>query len=268
MEKNGLEAKTKLIRRYILEMLTEAGSGHTGGSLSAAEILVALYFHKMKHNPNNPSWSDRDRFVLSKGHAAPLLYAVLAELGYFPIEELKTLRKIGSRLQGHPDIKTPGIEINTGSLGQGLSIGVGMSLAGKLDEKDYRIYVLLGDGEVQEGQVWEAAMSASHYKLDNLTAILDRNKLQIDGSTVKVMSIEPLSDKWKSFGWYVEQVDGHNIEQIVKALDRIEEIKNKPSIIIAHTTKRRGVSFMEGVAGFHGKAPNKKQLQEALKDLG
>lgn len=245
------------IRKSIMRMLTESKSGHTGGSLSAVDILTTLYFYKMRHKSSEPAWSERDRFVLSKGHAAPALYAALAEAGYFPKEELMTLRKLGSRLQGHPDRrKLPGVEASTGSLGQGISIACGIALCGKhIDKKNYRVYTLLGDGENQEGEVWEAAMSAAHYKLDNLCAVLDYNGLQIDGFVKDVMNIEPIADKWRAFGWNAIEVDGHNIEELIKAFDDAEKIKGKPSIIIAKTIKGKGVSFMEGKAKYHGVAP-------------
>jgi len=212
-----LKSKANKIRKDIVSMITEAGSGHPGGSLSAADIVTALYFKVMRHNPENPQWEDRDRFILSKGHAAPLLYSVLAESGYFEVKELLTLRKLGSRLQGHPDMKRlPGVEISTGSLGHGLSVGNGMAMAGKLNGRGYRVYVLLGDGECQEGQVWEAAMTASHYKLDNITAILDYNGLQIDGPVKDVMHISPISNKWKAFGWYVVEINGHDFKEILE----------------------------------------------------
>jgi len=264
----NFEGIAKKLRRHILEMTTEASSGHPGGSLSAVEIVAALYFSKMRHDPKNPKWADRDRFVLSKGHAAPLLYAALAESGYFPIRELKTLRGISSRLEGHPDMnKVPGVDISTGSLGQGISAAVGMALAGKLDKKDYQVYALLGDGETQEGEVWEAAMSAAHYKLDNLTAFIDRNKLQISGDVEKVMSIEPAADKWRAFGWNVLEINGHDTAQIFNAIEQAKNTKGKPTIILADTIKGKGVSFMEGVYGYHGKALTKEQLAQALKEL-
>jgi transketolase len=264
-----LEGRARLIRRHIIGMIHEAKSGHPGGSLSAADVMTALYFHVMSHRPNEPKWEDRDRFVLSKGHAAPALYACLAEAGYFPIEELRTLRKIGSILQGHPDMrKTPGVEASTGSEGQGLSMGIGMALAAKLDRKHHRIHVMLGDGELNCGQIWEAAMSASFYKVDNLVAVVDRNKLQLDGPTEQIMSIEPLSDKWKAFGWHVIEINGHDFKEILKAFAEAREIKGKPTVIIAHTIKGKGVSFMEGAVGFHGKAPNKEQHEQAMKELG
>ncbi len=256
------------IRIDIIEMLESAQSGHPGGSLSAAEILTSLYFKEMNIDPKNPNWEDRDRFVLSKGHGAPVLYATLGERGYFPIEEIKKLRHIDSMLQGHPDMKgTPGVEMTTGSLGQGLSAANGMALAGKLDNKDYRVYVLVGDGEVQEGMIWEAAMFAAHNKLDNLIAFLDHNGLQIDGKTEEVMNIEPIDEKFKAFGWHVIKIDGHNFEQIFAAIDEAKGIKGRPTMIIANTIKGKGVSFMENEAGWHGKAPSKEQAEQALKEL-
>ena len=263
-----LSLKANAVRRHIIEMVYAAGSGHPGGSLSATDIIVALYFKLMNYDPENPKWEDRDRFVLSKGHAAPALYATLAELGVFPVEELLTLRKVGSRLQGHPDMrKLPGIEASTGSLGQGLSIANGMALAAKLDRKLYNVYVMLGDGEIEEGQVWEAAMFASHYKLDNLIAFLDRNRLQIDGETEQVMSIEPIADKWKAFGWEVREINGHDFKEIVDAVEWAKQVKGKPTMIIAHTVKVKGVSFMEGSVHFHGKPPNDEEYRIALQDL-
>lgn len=263
-----LEEKAKRIRRHIITMLAEAGSGHPGGSLSSAEIVTALYFHVMRVDPKNPLWPDRDRFVLSKGHACPVLYAALAERGFFPVEELKTLRKIDSRLQGHPDMKkTPGVEMSTGSLGQGLSAATGMALAGKLDKKDYRVYVLLGDGEVDEGMVWEAAMAAAHYRLDNLTAFLDFNGLQIDGEVREVMNPEPLPDKWAAFGWNVLTINGHDFGQILDAIEKAKATRGKPTIIIAKTVKGKGISFMENQVDWHGKAPGKEQAQKALAEL-
>lgn len=262
-------SKTALrVRRRIIEMLIEAGSGHPGGSLSAVEVLVALYFYKMRHDPKNPRWVDRDRFILSKGHAAPLLYAVLAEAGYFPVEELRTLRRLNSRLQGHPDRTTlPGVEMTTGSLGIGLSVAAGMALAGKLDGRNYRVYVLLGDGEVQEGQVWEAAMTAAHYKLDNLLAIVDRNGLQQDGLTEQIMSIEPIASKWRAFNWNVFEVDGYDLKEIINVLDEAEDVESRPTVIITHTTKGRGFSSMEWCSEYHGKVPSKDRLMALLKEL-
>jgi transketolase len=263
-----LREKAGTLRVEILRMLTEAGSGHTGGSLSAADIVTALYFYKMRHKPENPAWRDRDRFILSKGHAAPVLYAALALSGYFDRSLLKTLRKIGSPLQGHPcSKKLPGIEISTGSLGQGLSIANGIALGLKIDGLPSRVYCLLGDGETQEGQVWEAAMTASHYKLDNLCAIIDNNGLQIDGHCCNVMCIEPLVQKWEAFGWNVIDIKGHDMEAIVRALDDAGTVKSKPTMIIARTIKGKGVSFFEGKVEYHGLAPTAEELEKALKEL-
>ena len=263
-----LEKMAKQLRRHVIKMIATAGSGHPGGSLSAADIVTALYFKVMRHDSNDPQWLDRDRFVLSKGHAAPILYAALAECGYFPVEELATLRKLGSRLQGHTDrTLTPGVEMSAGSLGQGLSFGIGIALAGKLDKRDYHVYVLLGDGECEEGQVWEAAMFAPHFQMDNLTAIVDHNGLQLDGRCCDIMGIEPLADKWRAFNWHVIEIDGHDINQVLQALKKAREIKGKPTAIIAHTVKGKGVSFMENNVDFHGKAPNPEQTEQALKEL-
>jgi transketolase len=254
-------------RKLILETLAEAGSGHPGGSLSAVELLVALYFHKMKHDPQNPNWQDRDRFLLSKGHAAPLLYAILAQCGYFPVEELRTLRKLGSRLQGHPDHRIPGVEIPGGSEGIGLSVGVGEALAGKLDVRGYKVYVLMGDGEQQEGEIWEAAMTASKYKLDNLIGIIDRNGIQQDGLTEQIMPLEPLAAKWRAFNWNVIEVDGYDYLQIIDAFDFSETVRNRPTVIIAHTVKGKGVSFMEWSPHYHGTAPAKERLSDVIDKL-
>ncbi|HHY59824.1 MAG TPA: transketolase [Clostridia bacterium] len=263
-----LQARAKEIRRSIIKMTGAAGSGHPGGSLSAADIVTTLYFHVLRLRPEEPDWPDRDRFVLSKGHAAPVLYAALAERGFFPKEELLTLRKFGSRLQGHPDMKSlPGVEMSTGSLGQGLSVANGMALAAKLDGKDYRVYVLLGDGECQEGMVWEAAMAAAHYRLDNLTAFLDYNGLQIDGPVREVMSTEPLTEKWRAFGWHVLLIDGHDIGAILSAVEEAKETKGRPTIIVAKTVKGKGVSFMENQVGWHGVAPKAEQVAQALAEL-
>jgi len=265
-----LENKAKVIRRHIIEMISRCGSGHPGGSLSAADILTVLYFHKMKHDPKNPKWDERDRFVLSKGHAAPVLYATLAEAGYFPKSYLKTLRQIGSSLQGHVDmISLPGIEMSTGSLGQGFSAANGMALACRMDKKNNHIYVVIGDGESQEGQIWEAAMTAGHYKLDNLTVILDHNKYQIDGQVEEIKGIQPIADKWRAFRFNViDGVNGHDIKSIIKALDDASKAKGKPTIIIAETIKGKGVSFMENnPLDFHGKAPTKEEVIKALEEL-
>ncbi|MEW6680916.1 MAG: transketolase [bacterium] len=260
--------RSRKMRRLIIEMLSFAGSGHPSGSLSCVEIVASLYFHIMRHNPFNPLWTDRDRFILSKGHSCPTLYAALALSGYFPMDELKTLRKLGSILQGHCDrLSTPGVEMSTGSLGQGLSCAGGMALGGKLSKKDFFVFCLLGDGESQEGQIWEAAMSCSHYKLDNLICFLDYNKLQIDGRISDVMNIEPIMDKWKAFGWEVMEIDGHNIKEIISCVDKAKKIKDKPKMIIAHTIKGKGVSFMEGRAEWHGVAPTKEEAEKAIKEL-
>ncbi|MBI4690985.1 MAG: transketolase [Nitrospirae bacterium] len=265
---NFLRRQAKTVRIEILEMLTEAGSGHTGGSLSAADVVTALYFYKMRHNPKDPLWKERDRFILSKGHAAPLLYAALSLSGYFDKSLLGTLRKIGSPLQGHPCSKLlPGVEISTGSLGQGLSIANGIALGLRMDGLNSRVYCLLGDGEIQEGQIWEAAMSASHYSLDNLCAIIDNNGLQIDGCCHDVMTIEPIVNKWIAFGWNVIDINGHDIGAILDALDEAETIKGKPTVIVARTVKGKGVSFFEGKVQYHGVAPTHEELKKALREL-
>jgi transketolase len=256
------------IRKDIIRMTSAAGSGHPGGSLSSVEILVSLYFNVMRHDPKNPAWSERDRFILSKGHVCPVLYSTLARSGYFPVDELATLRKLGSRLQGHPHrLKLDCLETSSGSLGQGLSISVGMAIGLRMDKKDAKVYCLMGDGELQEGQVWEAAMSGAHYKLDNLCGIVDVNRLQIDGWTKDVMSVEPLAKKWEAFGWHVIEVDGHNIEELIKAFDEAKRIKGKPTVILANTVKGKGVSFMENKAEWHGTAPKKEEAEKALKEL-
>lgn len=257
------------IRKDIVEMTNAAGSGHPGGSLSAADILTVLYFEKMNIDPKNPELENRDKFILSKGHAAPVLYSTLARRGYFSTDELLKLRKIGSMLQGHPDMKgIPGVEMSTGSLGQGFSTSIGIALASKLDKKDSRIYVLLGDGEINEGLVWEAAMAAAHYKLDNLTAFLDYNGLQIDGKNEDVMNTKPVDEKWRSFGWDIIEIDGHNFEEIISAIEKAEENKEKPTMIIAKTIKGKGVSFMENEASWHGTAPKDEDKEKALAELG
>jgi len=262
-----LESKAKLIRRLIVQMIAKAGSGHPGGSLSATDLITVLYFSVLRHDPKRPHWEDRDRFHLSKGHCCPLWYAVLAESGYFPKDKLETLRQLGSMLQGHPDRRTPGVDVPSGSLGQGLSVAAGMSLAGKVDKKDYRVYVLIGDGESQEGNIWEAAMSAAHYSCDNLCAILDYNGFQIDGKTKDVMNLEPLKLKWQAFGWHTIEINGHEVKEILAAYDEAKGVKGKPTIIIAHTIKGKGVSFMENVADFHGRAPTKEETEQALREL-
>ncbi|MEE9322967.1 MAG: transketolase [Candidatus Aenigmarchaeota archaeon] len=269
--KYGIDEMKKVakdVRKDIIKMTTEAGSGHPGGSLSSVEIMVSLYFHVMNHNPKDHKWEKRDRFVLSKGHVCPVLYSTLARSGYFPADELVTLRKLGSRLQGHPDRKKlPYLEISCGSLGQGLSIAVGMSIGLRMDKKDQRVYCLMGDGECDEGQIWEAAMSGAHYNLDNLCGIVDVNGLQIDGRTKDVMSLEPLEKKWEAFGWNVIEIDGHSFEQLIKAFEEANNIKGKPTVILANTVKGKGVSFMEHKAEWHGKAPTKEEAEIALKDL-
>ncbi|HSV42047.1 MAG TPA: transketolase [Methanomassiliicoccales archaeon] len=265
----SLEGKANLLRRHVIKMTYTAGSGHPGGSLSSTDIVTALFFHVMNHGPDAATSPDRDLFVLSKGHCAPVYYAALAESGYFPIDELITLRKVSCRLQGHPcRTKTPGVEMSTGSLGQGLSIANGMALAGRLDKRSYHVYCLCGDGELQEGQIWEAAMLAAHYKLDNITCIVDRNGLQIDGPTEKVMALEPLADKWLSFGWNVIQIDGNDMREVLKGLERARSHKGGPTVIIAKTIKGKGVSFMENNVGFHGKSSNMEETEKALRELG
>lgn len=257
------------LRQHIISMTCAAASGHPGGSLSAADIVAVLYFHVLKHDPKNPAWPERDRFVMSKGHAAPVLYAALAEAGYFPVPYLKTLRRLGSSLQGHIDmLALPGIEMSTGSLGQGLSTANGMALAARLDKKNYRVFCLLGDGECQEGQVWEAAMTSSHYKLDNLTAIVDSNKHQIDGRIEDIKNLEPLADKWRAFGWEVLICDGHNPRILIDAFSQAAKVKGRPTMIIANTLKGKGVSFMEArPLDYHGKAPTQEEEAKALKEL-
>jgi transketolase len=271
MEKPSIQELREIarsIRIDIIRMLHEAGSGHPGGSLSAVEIVTSLFYTQMRHDPKNPSWEKRDRFVLSKGHGCPVLYAVLSKLGYFPQEELMTLRKLGSRLQGHPD---PGklncLEAATGALGQGLSVAIGMALASQLDGNPWRVYCLTGDGETQEGQIWEAAMSAPKFKLDNLTVIVDHNKGQIDGHTYEVMDLDPIEDKWRAFNWHVIRIDGHRFEEVIPALKEAEKIKGKPVVIIADTVKGKGVSFMENVIAWHGVAPNKEETERAVQEL-
>lgn len=263
-----LEKRAKAVRRNIVSSVTEAKSGHPGGSLSAADILTVLYFAEMKVDPHQPADADRDRFVLSKGHAAPVLYGVLAERGFFPHAELMTLRKIDSRLQGHPSMKSlPGIDMSTGSLGQGLSAASGMALAGRLDGRDYRVFALLGDGELEEGMVWEAAMFAAHYKLDNLTAFVDFNGLQIDGPVSEVMSPLPIPEKWEAFGWNVIQIDGHDIAAIYDAIQTAKTVKGKPTMIVARTVKGKGVCEMENVVDWHGKAPSSEECAKFLSQL-
>lgn len=266
---NELKEYAKELRKTAITMIYEAQSGHPGGSLSAADIVAALYFREMNIDPKNPKWEDRDRFVLSKGHVCPIQYSALGMLGFFPEEELHTLRQEGSILQGHPDMKKcPGIDISTGSLGQGLSCGVGMAIAGKRDEKDYRVFVIVGDGECNEGQIWEAIMTASKYKLDNLVVFVDNNNLQLDGYSYEVMPNLDFSEKFKSFGFETYTIDGHNMEEIIETLDTIRSSKNgKPKCVIANTIKGKGVSYMEDVCGWHGVAPNNEEYKQAIKEL-
>ncbi len=263
-----LHAIANQLRIDMIEALAAAGSGHPGGSLSATEILTVLYFDKMNINPKVPSDPDRDRLVLSKGHAAPALYAALAERGYFPREDLITLRKLDSHLQGHPNMSdTPGVDMSTGSLGQGLSVANGMALAGRLDGKDYWVYCIMGDGEIQEGQIWEAAMSAAHYKLDHVIGFVDHNGLQIDGSNDEVMTVMPIAEKFQAFGWDVVTIDGHDMDAIAEAIERAKSVKGKPSVIVCETVKGKGVSYMENQVGWHGMAPNAEQAAVALDEL-
>lgn len=265
-----IKEKARQIKLDIIDMIGRCSSGHPGGSLSIADIVAVLYFSKMKYRPDQPDWEDRDRLVLSKGHSAPAVYSALSLAGFFSRDHLKTLRQIGTCLQGHPDkTSLPGIDMSTGSLGQGLSVAVGMALAAKMDRKSYRVYCIIGDGESQEGQIWEAAMSAGHRKIDNLTAILDHNKLQIDGKVEDIKGITPIADKWRAFRWNViDNVAGHDIPAILKALEDAEKVKDRPTIIIADTVKGKGVSFMEHNVDFHGKAPNKEETEKALCELG
>lgn len=263
-----LQKRALTLRRHIVDTVYAAGSGHPGGSLSIADILVCLYDEVMRHRPEEPLWDDRDRLVLSKGHCCPGLYSMLAMCGYFPISDLQTLRKLGSHLQGHPHVgSTPGVEFNGGSEGQGLSGAVGMALAAKMDGKDHRVYCIIGDGECQAGMIWEAAGSASHFRLDNLTCILDRNGLQIDGPTEEIMSIEPISERWRAFGWNVIEIDGHEVPEIMDALKLAKDTRGRPTMVIAHTVKGKGVSYMEGTLSFHGKAPSKDEHAKAMAEL-
>jgi len=255
------------IRRDILETLETAGSGHPGGSLSAVEILTTLYGYQINHKPNDPRFEDRDRVIVSKGHVSPVVYATLANFGYFPREELKTFRKFGARLQGHVHTKVPGVEFNTGSLGHGLSYANGIALGSRMRAKDFRVYCIMGDGEIQEGSVWEAAMTAAHFKLDHVCAIVDYNKVQENGPTNEIKNLEPLAAKWAAFGWNVLDIDGHSLEALKKAFDNFSDTKGKPTVILANTVKGKGVSFMEGKCAWHGKAPNKEQLAQALAEL-
>lgn len=263
-----LKHKAIQVRKEIVKMTHKATSGHPGGSLSSVEMLVYLYFKELRIDNENPKWEVRDRFILSKGHAAPALYAVLSMRGFFKKNELRTLRKIDSKLQGHPDmLLTPGVDMTTGSLGQGLSIANGMALGAKIIHKDFNVFVIVGDGECQEGMVWEAAMAASYHKLDNLFVFLDYNGIQLDGFVKDIMELQPIMDKWKSFGWWVREIDGHNFEEIESTLKDAKQKKTSPKMIIAHTIKGKGISFMENDPQWHGKAPNEEQLKSALKEL-
>lgn len=263
-----LKEMAKKLRSHVITMIATAGSGHPGGSLSAADIITALYFRVLRHDPKDPQWPERDRFILSKGHAAPILYAALAETGYFPVAELETLRKMDSRLQGHTDrTLTPGVEMSAGSLGMGLSFAIGSAMAARLDSKTYRTYALLSDGECQEGQTWEAALAAAHFKLDNLMAMIDCNGIQLSGRTCDIMDLEPLIQKWQAFGWHVIEIDGHDFDQILGAFLESEKTKGRPTVITARTIKGKGVSFMENNVAFHGKAPTPEEADKALKEL-
>lgn len=262
-----LKKKAKQLRKDILMMVHEAKSGHPGGSLSSVEMLVGLYYHKLRHNPKDPNWDGRDMFILSKGHCCPALYSILADCGYFPKKELFTFRKLGTKLQGHVYKDVPGVEVSTGSLGQGLSIANGLAIAAKYDKKDTRIYCLMGDGEIDEGQIWEAAMSAGFRRLDNLCGILDKNEVQQDGRTQKIKDLEPVRAKWECCGWHVIEIDGHDVRLVLDAYDEAERVKGKPTLILAHLIKGKGVSFMEGEPAWHGKAPSKEELEKALKEL-
>lgn len=263
-----LEKMAKEVRKGIIEAVYNAQSGHPGGSLSVADILTVLYFNELNIDEKNPKWEDRDRMVLSKGHCSPALYSCLANRGFFQIEDLKTFRKLNSYLQGHPDMnKIPGVDMTTGSLGQGLSAAVGMAITGKMDNKDYRVYCVLGDGEIEEGQIWEAAMSAKKYALDNLCVIVDNNHLQIDGTVEEVMSPYPIDEKFRSFGFEIIKIDGHNMQEILDAFEVAKNVKGKPVCIIAKTIKGKGVSYMENQVGWHGKAPNEEQYNMAMDEL-
>lgn len=262
-----LKEKSKQIRKDLIEMIYEAKAGHIGGALSSTDIMTVLYYDIMKVDPNNPTWEDRDRFILSKGHCVEPLYCILADKGFFPKEKLKTFSKFGTTLIGHPNKKNPGIEMNTGALGHGLPVAVGMALAAKLDEKDYRVFVLMGDGEQAEGSVWEAAMAGAHYKLDNLIAVVDRNKLQISGATENIMALEPLEDKWSSFGWNVIAVNGNDIEELQKVMQGLPRVEGKPTLLMAYTTKGKGVPFMENEAKWHHGVPSEEQFKQIMEDL-
>ena len=264
----GLEEKSKIIRRHVVKVIHDAKVGHPGGSLSAVDILTVLYFHTLRIDPDNPNWEDRDRFILSKGHASSALYSTLTERGFFSTDLLSTFGRINSRLQVHPDMrKVPGVEASTGALGQGLSIALGMALGARLNKKNLHVYVLLGDGEMQEGQIWEAAMSAAHYKIDSLTAILDYNRVQLMGPVSTIMEVAPVKEKWLAFGWNVIEIDGHNIKEIINSFDQARVFKGKPTIILANTVKGKGCSFMEGKHEWHGKTPSNEELCRALNEL-
>lgn len=264
---NALKIKAFQIRKEILEACNRAGSGHPGGSLSSVEILLSLYEYKMNHRPGEPLWEDRDRLIISKGHITPAVYVVLANCGYFPKDELKTFRKFHSRLQGHVHTKVPGVEFNTGSLGHGLSVANGIALGAKMLQKKFKVYCLMGDGEIQEGSVWEAAMTAAHHRLDNVCAIVDYNKIQENGLVKDIKNLEPLAEKWRSFGWQVAEAHDHDFRQLFHALDEFDRVKDKPFAVIVHTVKGKGVSFMEWDRKWHGKAPNDDQLKQALAEL-
>jgi transketolase len=264
---NYLEEKAKQIRRDLITMIYEAKAGHVGGALSSTDIMTVLYYGIMKVDPENPKWEDRDRFILSKGHCVEPLYCILADMGFFSKDKLKTFSKFGSTLIGHPNKKNEGVEMNTGALGHGLPIAVGMALAAKLDKKDYRVFTLMGDGEQAEGSVWEAAMAGAHYKLDNLVAIVDRNKLQISGCTEDVMSLEALEDKWASFGWNVIPIEGNNVEKLYEVFSSLPRVEGKPTLVMAYTTKGKGISFMENVAKWHHGVLNTEQYEQALREL-
>ena len=264
---NDLQEKALQFRREILKTVNAAGSGHPGGSLSAVEIFISLYYCKLNHRPEEPQWEDRDRVIMSKGHCSPVTYVTLANCGYFPKEDLPSFRKFGSPLQGHVHVKVPGVEFNTGSLGHGLSVANGIALGAKMLKKTFHTFCILGDGEMQEGSNWEAAMTAAHYKLDNVCAIVDYNKVQENGPTNEIKNLEPLSSKWSSFGWHTIEINGHDFHELISALDEFDSMEGKPTVIIAHTIKGKGVSFMEGNCQWHGKAPKDDQLQEALAEL-
>lgn len=270
MKKNNIDEMKNLakdIRKQILELTHGTGSGHPGGSLSAVEIFISLYGYKLNYNPKKPDWDDRDRLIFSKGHCTPVTYITLAHYGFFPQKELKTFRQFGTRLQGHVHFYTPGVEFNTGSLGHGLSVANGCTLGARMRKKKFKTYCLMGDGEMQEGSVWEAAMFASHHKLDNVCAIVDYNKVQQNDLVNKIKNLEPLAERWQSFGWEVKEIDGHDFGQLIEALDAFDNVKDKPYCIIANTVKGKGISFMELNPEFHGKAPNDEQLEKAIAEL-